>query len=97
MPTVTLQQAVSYGLSSARALEGALDILNNRVEITLTDGSTMRAYVQETYDLLMGLEDITITEENVNDAYRQIIDILLTATARNINFMKLTDELLSVF
>ena len=95
--SLMLQQAVSYGLSAARSLDSALDILNNRTESELTDGTTLRQRFQDTYDLLIGLEHITITDENADEAYKQIIDILLNAQADCIILKNLTGKMLDAF
>lgn len=94
---LTLKQAVSSGLSSARHLSDALKILNDRVEISLTNGKTLREMVQENYDLLMTLEDIEVTVDNIDTAREDIWDILTSAGATNLGFQNLTVKMLGKF
>ncbi|MCI8526662.1 MAG: hypothetical protein HFF17_12280 [Oscillospiraceae bacterium] len=50
---------------AARYLQEAMDLMDQKTELKLTDGSTLRDYVQETYDLLMEMKETEPTEENI--------------------------------
>lgn len=94
---LTLKQAISSGLSSARHLSDALDILNNRLDVNLTNGKTLRQLVQDNYDLLMTLEDIEVTVDNIDTTREEIWDILSSAGATNLAFQNLTVKMLDAF
>lgn len=97
MRVLNLKMAVSSGQNAATRLGHALDILDNRVELTLTDGSTERQKVREAYNLLKSLQDIEITEDNIDEACDQVSDILWSASAMCLGFQNRTIQLLKAF
>ncbi|OUN08896.1 S-layer homology domain-containing protein [Flavonifractor sp. An91] len=92
-----LKQAISYGQSAARSIKQAVDLLDNRVDLELTNGSTEQEYVRELYDLLCELDDITVTEDNIMEAHEAISDILWSASAKALGFQNRTVKLIGAF
>ena len=92
-----LKQTLTYAQTAARSVKSAMNLMEELPDIPLTDGSTMLDYAGELYDVLGQLDDVTITEDNVTDAYKEISTLMLRASAKAITLQKLAVDLLAVF
>ena len=95
--TVYYGVAASYCRSASGYIKSAIELLESKAELKFTDGTTMLEEFEKAYEVISGLDNITITYDNATQYKSLISTTSYTGAVKASGLRILTTKLLAEF